>query len=83
MAGGPFPANKRASIEGAQFEMDLGGFNWTLLTIAGPALLAVVILWALLRNRATRGERERTEQATRDLYREEEAERRHSSEKGP
>jgi hypothetical protein len=65
--------------------MDLGGFNWTLLTIIGPALLAVVILWALLRNRgASRGERERTEQGTRDLYRAEEAERRDpDSDKGP
>ena len=33
--------------------MDSGGFNWTLLTIVGPALLAVVILWALLKNRGT------------------------------
>ena len=57
--------------------MDAGGFNWSLLTIVGPALLAVVILWALLRNRKTsRAERDRTEQATHDLYREEEAERR-------
>ena len=65
--------------------MDLGGFNWSLLTIVGPALLAIVILWALLRNRgASRGERDRTERATRDLYREEEAERRApDSEKGP
>jgi hypothetical protein len=63
--------------------MDGGGFDWTLLTIVGPALLAVVILWALLRNRASRVDRGRTEEATRDLYREEEAERREGSEKGP
>lgn len=63
--------------------MDAGGFNWSLLTIVGPALLAVVILWALLRNRATRAGRDRTEQATHRLYEEEEAERRGSSEKGP
>ena len=56
--------------------MDAGGFNWTLLTIVGPALLAVVILWALLRNRATRGDRERTEEGTRRVYEQEEAERR-------
>jgi len=65
--------------------MDAGGFNWSLLTIVGPALLAIVILWAVLRNRgASRGERDRTEQATRDLYRAEEAERRDpDADKGP
>jgi type II secretory pathway pseudopilin PulG len=63
--------------------MDAGGFNWTLLTIVGPALLAVVLLWALLRNRASRASRDRTEQATHNLYQQEEAERRGSSEKGP
>ena len=65
--------------------MDSGGFNWTLLTILGPALLAVVILWALLRNRgASRGERERTEEGTREVYRQEEAERRDpDANKGP
>ena len=30
--------------------MDLGGFNWTLLTIIGPLVLAVVIIVAVLRN---------------------------------
>lgn len=63
--------------------MDAGGFNWTLLTIVGPALLAVVILWALLRNRGARN-RAGTEEATRRLYEQEEAERRGgSAEKGP
>ena len=56
--------------------MDAGGFDWTLLTIVGPALLAVVILWALLRNRASRADRGRTEAATHRLYEREEAERR-------
>ncbi|MEA3015362.1 MAG: hypothetical protein QOI38_84 [Sphingomonadales bacterium] len=56
--------------------MDAGGFNWSLLTIVGPALLAVVILWALLRNRASRVSRERTEEGTRRVYEQEEAERR-------
>jgi hypothetical protein len=65
--------------------MDAGGFNWSLLTIVGPALLAIVILWALLRNRgASRADRDRTEQATHRLYQEEEAERRDpDSGKGP
>ena len=56
--------------------MDAGGFDWTLLTIVGPALLAVVILWAVLRNRASRADRARTEAATHRLYEQEEAERR-------
>ena len=64
--------------------MDAGGFNWSLLTIVGPAILAVVILWALLKNRASRADRDRTEDATRRLYQEEEAERRDpDSNKGP
>jgi cyanate permease len=56
--------------------MDAGGFNWSLLTIVGPALLAVVILWALLKNRASHASRERTEEGTRRVYEQEEAERR-------
>ncbi len=63
--------------------MDASGFNWTLLTIVGPALLAVVILWALLRNRATKAEEDRTEEATHRLYDQEEAERQAGDEKGP
>jgi len=64
--------------------MDASGFNWSLLTIIGPALLAIVILWAVLRNRgASRAEVDRTEQATHNLYAEEEAERRADSDKGP
>jgi hypothetical protein len=67
-----------------RYEMDAAGFDWTLLTIVGPALLAVVILWALLRNRASsRADRVRTEDATHRLYEREEAERRTESDKGP
>ena len=57
--------------------MDAGGGSWGIVTIVGPLLLAAVLLWVLLRNR-TSGKRgdERTEQATRDLYREEEEKRR-------
>jgi hypothetical protein len=57
--------------------MDLGGGNWAIINIVGPLLLAAVLLWALLRNRkARRGDVDRSEQATRDLYREEEEKRR-------
>jgi hypothetical protein len=51
--------------------MDFGAFNWSLLTILGPLLLAAVILWAALRNRSSRASREHTEDATHRLYEEE------------
>ncbi len=54
--------------------MDLGGFSWGLQTIIGGFLLFAVLLWALLRNRKSSPEDiERTERATRELYREEDA----------
>ena len=54
--------------------MDSGGFNWALINIVGPLLLLIVLAWALLRNRkSSQAEIDRTEQATRDLYREEDA----------
>ncbi len=57
--------------------MDWAGGNWAILNIVGPLLLAAILLWALLRNRRSRrGDTDRTEQATRDLYREEEEKRR-------
>jgi len=52
--------------------MDSGGFNWTLITIVGAIVLAVVIAWAALRNRSSRSEIERSEEATRRVYEEEE-----------
>ncbi|MEO7177280.1 MAG: hypothetical protein ABIW83_00410 [Allosphingosinicella sp.] len=57
--------------------MDAGGGSWGLINIVGPLLLALVLLWVLLRNRKTRkSDVDRSEQATRDLYREEEEKRR-------
>jgi predicted MFS family arabinose efflux permease len=56
--------------------MDAAGFNWTLLTIVGPALLAVAILWALLRNKRSRRTDDIAEEGTRRVYEQEEAERR-------
>ena len=54
--------------------MDLGGMGWGLQTIIGGFLLAAVIAWAALRNRkSTPDEIERTERATRELYKEEDA----------
>ena len=51
--------------------MDFGGLNWSLLTIVGPLLLAVVIIVAVLRNCASKDVVDRSEAGTRDLYREE------------
>jgi hypothetical protein len=41
-----------------------------------PAILVIVLLWALLRNRASRRSMDETERGTRDVYREEEEARR-------
>jgi hypothetical protein len=57
--------------------MDAGGGSWGILTIIGPLLLAAVLLWVLFRNRKSRkSDIDRSEQGTRDLYREEEEKRR-------
>ena len=53
--------------------MDLGGGSWGIITIVGPLLLVVVILWAALRNRSSRARRDQTERSTRELYQEEDA----------
>ena len=55
--------------------MDTGGASWALQTVIGGAILIIVILWAVLRNRASRGNRDRTERATHDLYDQENANR--------
>ena len=57
--------------------MDTGGGSWGIINIVGPLLLAAVLLWALLRNRKSKADVDRSEQATREGYdREEEARRR-------
>jgi len=55
--------------------MDTGGAGWGLQTIIGGAILIIVILWAVFRNRASRGSVDKTEQATHELYDEENANR--------
>ncbi len=56
--------------------MDSAGFNWTLLTIIGPLILAIVILYALIRNKTSRRTEEESEAATKRLYEEEERDHR-------
>ncbi|MDB5689071.1 MAG: hypothetical protein JWL91_947 [Sphingomonas bacterium] len=45
-----------------------GSSMWGLLTILGPILLGVVLLWAVLSNRRSKGAKQRTEAATHELY---------------
>lgn len=47
--------------------------GWSLMTIVGPIILAVVLIWAMMRNRTSKAELDRTESATRDLYRDQDA----------
>lgn len=59
--------------------MDLGGGSWGLMTIVGPLVLALVLLWVVIRTfrkRERTDEVERSERATHDLYDQEEAARR-------
>ncbi len=39
--------------------------EWSLITIVGPILLALGLAWAMLNNRRSRAEKQRTEEATR------------------
>ncbi len=48
--------------------VDSGGGLWGVMTILGPIILAAVILWAIFNNRTSKREKERTEEATREMY---------------
>ena len=63
--------------------MDLGAAGWGLQTIVGGFLLAAVLLWALLRNRSSRREINRSERGTRDVYDEAEQVRRSGDDSAP
>ena len=43
------------------------GSLWTLITIVGPILLILALVWAVARNRKTRVSEAETERATHDL----------------
>ncbi|VXC94717.1 hypothetical protein [Sphingomonas sp. 8AM] len=48
---------------------------WSFVVIAGPIILVLALLFAMLRNRRrTPHEEARTEQATRELYKQQSAE---------
>jgi hypothetical protein len=54
--------------------------QWGIVDILGPALLLIVLIWLVMRSRRRPGQTtdttERTEQGTRNVYREEEVRRR-------
>ncbi|MHC9419138.1 hypothetical protein ACYZX9_11150 [Sphingomonas citri] len=47
---------------------------WSFVVIAGPIILVAALLFAILRNRRSRHDEARTEEATRALYKEQSAE---------
>jgi len=49
-----------------------------IINILGPAILLIALVWLVMRRRST-GKTGRTEQATHDLYKEEEVRRREGS----
>lgn len=63
--------------------MDAGGGSWGIITIVAPLLLLAVLAWAVLRNRKSRVSEDRTGQATRELYEEEDRAHRHESDNMP
>ena len=56
---------------------------WSLMNIIGPAILLILLIWLVIRVRSNRNDRDnqRSEQGTRDLYREEEERRREGTDK--
>src|SRR4051812_48047198 len=65
-------SRRRVPREGGE---QMGQVNWWVMDIIGPAILLIVLIWLVMRRRST-GKTGRTEQATRDLYAEEEQRRR-------
>ena len=56
----------------------MGQVNFWLMSIIGPAILLIVLVWLVIRTRSNRDDRDnqRAERGTRDLYAEEEQRRR-------
>ena len=63
--------NHKSSREDRRMDESLLG----LMEIIGPVILLIALIWLVMRRRST-GKTGRTEQATHDLYREEEQRRR-------
>ncbi len=59
---------------------------WGIMNILGPVVLLIALIWLVMRRRSSRTETDRnadsrTEQGTRNLYREEEQRRREGTDK--
>jgi uncharacterized membrane protein len=56
---------------------------WGIMTILGPAILLIVLVWLVMRTRSRRDDAEnrRAEQGAREVYAEEEARRREGTDK--
>ena len=50
-----------------------GSGIWGWLVILGPIVLGAAIIWAMMHNRQTPQQEERTEEATHELYEEQDA----------
>ena len=53
----------------------MGHANWWVMDVIGPVILLILLIWLVMRRRST-GKTGRTEQATREVYAEEEQRRR-------
>ena len=83
MAATPGAAKRAAGENETTREqtMGSGGWNWAIIDILLPAILLVVLVWVLLRNRSSRRTIDESERGTRDAYDREE-ERRRSGDDG-
>ena len=56
----------------------MGDAWWWLMDVIGPVILLILLIWLAFRawGRGTKAENDRTEEGTREVYREEEARRR-------
>src|SRR5206468_8601007 len=68
--------NRRAGSPDGRRNMDEA--QWWLIDIIGPAILLIVLIWLVMRNRSSRDDRlnRDAEAGTRNLYAEEETRRR-------
>ena len=76
-------ARLSAKQQRKEWNMDLGGASWAIITVIGGFTLAGVIFWAMVKNKAKGpADIERTERATRELYKEEDAAHRRDNDFG-
>lgn len=54
--------------------IDTAGGLWGIMTIVGPIVLGIVLIWAIFNNRTSKAQKQRTEEATRRVRDEQNAE---------